>query len=184
MCAKIQDEDDLQSYSTKYLMLESGVSFPKITRIAGEVISPEIDLLYIYRTKDEQKLTGYEFKLLKSRRNSTNYRRIYEGIGQTILYFQYGIDVSYLLLGVSKNVPLDKQDSIYKMLYQLTNIMKHGLRCIGVKVWREEQPSIVGQTLKPEEAFPCHYSKAYQLSRENLLSGKFVYNKKFLERTK
>lgn len=184
MSSEILNEDDLQAQVMRNTMLEVGTPFPKIRRIAGEIISPEIDLLYVFQTKDKQVLTGYEFKLLNSKQNKTNYRRIYEGIGQAILYFQYGIDTSCLLLGISKNAPLEQEIAIDKKTHQLSKIMKYQLRCLGIKVWRERNPHLVDTIVKPEGTFSYSYFKDYRLCRENLLSGKFVYSKSFLERVK
>ena len=179
--SSLQKEDDLMIQVMKNTYLERGHPFPKITRIAGNIISPEIDLLYIRELNGKKTLTAYEFKLLKSKKNGTNYRHIYEGIGQAIMYFQYGIDFSYLLLGISNNA-LDSEPFIARMIHDATFIMKNGLRSFGIKIWRQRNPKNAEVYLKPETNFPLFSSKEYTLCRNNLLSSNFKYSKSFLDR--
>lgn len=41
-----------------------------------------------------------------------NYSRIYAGIGQAISYFKYGVDQSYLIIGLSDNIPSESSRSL------------------------------------------------------------------------
>jgi len=177
----VQKEDEMQILVMKNAYLQSGRFFPKVTRIAGNIIAPEIDLLYISELKDEKILTAYELKLLKSKKNATNYRHIYEGIGQAIMYFKYGIDFSYLLLGISKNVFVS-ETFIGEMIHHVSDLMKEHFRSFGIMIWRERNPAHVETYLKPEGTFYCGFSEEYALCRKNLLSGNFVYSRSFLDR--
>lgn len=177
----VQKEDEMQILVMKDTYLQSGRSFPQITRIAGNIIAPEIDLLYISESKDEKILTAYEFKLLKSKKNATNYRHIYQGIGQAIMYFKYGIDFSYLLLGISKDA-FESETFIGEMIHHATDLMKKEFRSFGMKIWRERNPRHIETYLKPEGNFHYDFSEEYTLCRKNLLSGNFVYSKKILDR--
>ena len=179
--SSVQKEDDLQILVMKNTYLQSGRFFPLVRRIAGNIISPEIDLLYISELKGEKTLTGYEFKLLKSKKNATNYRHIYQGIGQAIMYFKYGIGFSYLLLGISKNA-FESETLIGEMIHHATDLLKKGFRSFGIKIWRERNPKHIETYLKAEGSFSYHYSEEYTLCRKNLLSGNFVYSKNFLDR--
>lgn len=82
--------------------------YAKVTKIAGEFIQPEIDLLdidplvHIGRT-----IQAFEFKVLNSALMGNNYSRVYSGIGQAISYFKYGVDQSYTVIGISNNIPPD-----------------------------------------------------------------------------
>jgi len=194
MSSEIRNEDDLQAHIMENHYLEPGSSYAKVKRIAGEIISPEIDLLYIFETKEKQILTGYEFKFLRYKDNAVNYRHIYEGIGQAILYFQYGVDVCYLFLGFSNSITSQKEKLLNNKIMYLGNILynppnKWGqlgnrMNGFGVKIWLERSPHIINLTIKHEGSFPFHNFDEYRLNRQNLLSRKFAYDSKFLERYK
>jgi len=99
---EIRDEDDLQFYLMKRFKLGE---FAKVKRISTIEISPEIDLVDV---NESQKLvTGFEFKLLKYRKKwkRVSFHSMYQGIGQALSYFQFGVDKSYLVLGLSKGIP-------------------------------------------------------------------------------
>lgn len=177
--SSIQKEDDLQIQVMKNIDLGKGFFFPKIRRIAGNRISPEIDLLRISDLVGEKTLIGYEFKLLKSETNDENRRHIYKGIGQALMYFQYGIDFSYLLLGISKNAfNSEISDPFINILYHVTQMGSNP--SFGIMVWRERNPKDIETYLKPEASFQYGSSKEYTLCRMNLLNGNFVYDKSFL----
>jgi len=186
MNSEIEDEDEFQAYVMEELALDVGEEYPKVRRIAGKTISPEIDLLFINRsTGKEETLTGYEFKFLNYKDNAVNFRRIYEGIGQAILYFQYGVDVSYLILGISRTkVSLEKEIPLRDKIEQLGKIMKYGLRCFGVKIWYERNPHRIKTCIEPEGKFSFYSFDDYKLIRQNLLSGNFNYEENFLKRCK
>ena len=98
----IQDEDDLQFHLMKTFGLGE---FAKVNRISTIEISPDIDLLDV---NESQKLvTGYEFKLLKYRKNwkKVDLNPVYQGIGQALSYLNFGVDKSYLVLGLSREIP-------------------------------------------------------------------------------
>lgn len=86
--------------------------FAKITKIAVEFIQPEIDLLDIFPISPERTVSAYEFKVLNSNKMGNNYSRIYSGIGQAMSYFNYGVDRSYLVIGISNNISPESSASV------------------------------------------------------------------------
>lgn len=184
MSSEIQNEDDFQAYLIKnYPNLFTPDLFPKVYRIAGRTISPEIDLLVIDRN---DVVTGYEFKFLNYKTNNANYKRIREGLGQALLYYQFGVDKSYLVLGVSKKVPeinslviANKIDELVNLRQLLEDVYKFD--CLGLIVWREgeNREKDVFRVFHPKGKFPVHYFKEYQLSKECLLGSKFKFRLKY-----
>lgn len=183
MSSEIQNENDLLSFIKDNIHLIHSTRdtiCPKVTRIAGNIISPEIDLLVIHKTEKEETITGYEFKFLKHKANAVNYRRFHEGIGQAVLYFQYGIDTSYLFLGISKNISLENERGIRHKTVQMERIRKEGLRNLGIIIWHEKDPYRISTPVKPEGTFPYYSYDDFKLNRQNVLMGNFNYDEKFL----
>lgn len=190
MTAEIHDEDDLQACIMEKLMLQMGLCnvyyYAQINRIAGRPISPEIDLLVIRGPLKKETLIGYEFKYLRSTKKAVNYRHIYQGIGQALLYFHFGLDISYLVLGISKKIRHVDQISLWKKIdVQLKNILKDRINCFGVKICYEKDPERELQTLiEHTDTFPFHLFEDFKFQRDSLLRGNFAFNLKFLERHK
>lgn len=101
------DEDDFEAFFIRNFPCYFGDwLYAKITKIAGNFIQPEIDLLDIDPlVHPGQTIKAFEFKVLKSRFLGNNYSSIYSGIGQAISYFKYGVDQSYTVIGISNNIP-------------------------------------------------------------------------------
>jgi len=99
---QIFDERDLLKYIGKKWGLGK---FGKVYRISTFNISPDIDLLNI--NKQENTVTGYEFKMIKYHRGwkRPNIKPLFTGIGQALSYFQFGIDQSYVVFGLSPEIP-------------------------------------------------------------------------------
>jgi len=85
-------------------------------------ISPDIDLLDINEHQqiafERGIVTGYEVKLLKYRKNwkRVDFSPIYKGIGQVLSYFQFGVDKSILVLGMSNDIPKESVSSTMNMI--------------------------------------------------------------------
>lgn len=128
---EIQNEDDLQYYLMKKYRLGE---FAKVNRISTIEISPDIDSLEV---NESQKLvTGYEFKLLKYRKNwkKVDFYPIYQGMGQALAYFQFGVDKSYLVIGLHKGIPQDSLFFAKEKIQEITNMLKTFRTFIGKKV--------------------------------------------------
>jgi hypothetical protein len=121
---EIQDENDLQYHLMKNYRLGE---FAKVNRISTIEISPDIDSLEI---NESQKLViGYEFKLLKYRKNwkKVDFYPMYQGIGQALSYFNFGVDKSYLVLGLSKEIPAEILSQTVKKIEEtitMFNVLK------------------------------------------------------------
>ena len=188
MSTTIQDEDDFQAHLIKKYRHSFGFNlFPKIRRIVGEPISPEIDLLNV--NQREKIIKGYEFKLLGYKTRDANYRYIREGLGQAIQYFQYGVDESYIVFGLSNNIPIKirwtwvmtRLDNTLKVLQRIKE--NYHLNCLGAMLWIEERDSFgVVDSLTPEGKFPIDRYKNYKLNKECLLDLRFDWSKKFAEK--
>ena len=188
MSIDIQDEGDFQAYLMKKYKYDFGLHlYPKINRIAGEPISPEIDLLDV--NQRDKIVKGYEFKLLNCKTRDANYRRIREGIGQAIQYFQHGIDVSHVVFGLSNNIPtkirwawvMTRLDDAFEVIRRIKE--RYNFNSIGAMLWIEEHGSFgTVEGLKPDGNFPIDYFKDYKLNKECLLNLRFSWSKKFLEK--
>lgn len=100
----VEDEDDfLAILMDNYHLGE----FPKVSQIATTKLSPDIDLLHV--DESQRIVIGYELKLLKynKRWKQPNFISLYTGIGQALSLFKFGVDRSYLILGISKRIPKD-----------------------------------------------------------------------------
>lgn len=195
MSIEVHDEDDLQAHIMQKIaniLLENVGRYydfrhhAKVRRIAGESISPEIDLLYIPipGSIEKETIIGYEFKLLKSEKNAVNYRYLYQGISQAIFYFKYGLDISYLVLGISKKISKQNERLLIRKMKHLENILAGRLDSFGVKIWSERYPHRIETCIKHKGNFPFYSFEEYKLNRQNLLAGKFSCDLKFLERHK
>lgn len=125
---KISTEDDLLAHYMQNYVERNECFFPKVHTISTLPISPDIDLLFI--NKELELVVGYEFKLLKYREGwkRVNYNPIYAGIGEALLYFKYGIDKCYLVLGIAEmpsnwvDITLEKIDKAIKNFDLLTEL--------------------------------------------------------------
>jgi len=118
---EIRDENDLQYCLMKKYRLGE---FAKVKCISTIEISPDIDLLEV---NESQKLvTGYEFKLLKYRKNwkKVDFYPMYQGIGQALSYFQFGVDKSYLLLGLHKGISQESLSFAKKKIQETIDMLK------------------------------------------------------------
>jgi len=85
-------------------------------------ISPDMDLLDVNEHQqigsERGVITGYEVKLLKYRKNwkRVDFSPIYKGIGQALSYFQFGVDKSILVLGMSNDIPRESVSSTTNMI--------------------------------------------------------------------
>lgn len=181
MSIEIRNEDDFQAYFMKKQYHESFFVFPKIRRIAGKTISPEIDLLHI--DLPTKTVKGYEFKFLNHKTNDANYRRIREGLGQAILYFQLGVDISFLVLGISNEIPNEKRSAIFTRLIELEILIKrlenvYRFDSLGLLLWDAKSDEFVTR-IKPKRKFPINSFEDYKLSKDCLINMKFRSNRNF-----
>ena len=185
MNTEIQNEDEFQAYLMKsYPNIFTPDSFPKVYQIAGRTISPEIDLLVIDSRNDI--IAGYEFKFLSYKTSDANYKRIREGIGQALLYFQFGVDRSYLVLGVSKKVLQFHPLNIANRIDELANLRQlledvYKFDCLGLLIWMEGETreKEIFRVYHPKGKFSVYHYKEYELNRKCLLDMRFKFGRKY-----
>ena len=181
--SKIPDEDSFQAHIMKSHGWFAGYAhahFPKVTKIAGEQISPEIDLVNI--DFSNKKITGYEFKLLKYQTSDANYKRVHEGIGQTILYFQHGIDRCYLVLGIHSNLSARASFQVARKISRVTEHLKkihNYVPYLGLAVWKEKEDSLSTHIATASD-FPISSYEDIRHKKECLLRREFSWSNKFL----
>lgn len=169
--------------------------YPMIDKIGGKAISPDIDLLYI--DHGSKILTGYEIKLLRYKKNESNYRLIREGLGQAILYFQFGIDRSYLVLGL----PIKTSELVRAQVSKTISLIavlqtRLSFDCLGIMLWHENSPKIyhLDYQLQAKGRFP-YYRWAptpvgeppktpsyFRINRDCIFDLRFHYDKGFLKK--
>jgi len=190
MSTIIKNEDDFQAYVMKKHELDFGhwqTLFPKVDMIRGRKISPEIDLLSIdFKSKT---LTGYEFKFLNKRKD-TNYRSVRESLAQAIEYFQYGIDKSYIVLGIPARADISEDNLGSSDLDLLTLVRAlvwaYGFDSLGIKLWYEDR-DLMQTCQEPRRNFPIEKLKSsefddYRLDRDCLFSESFHWDLGFLKK--
>ena len=140
------NEDDFQAMMMKdhiYPRYESFHSqidrFAKVTHIRGSQTASEIDLVIVERG---ERAFAYEFKFLRGKDASYNYRRIYQGLGQALLYFWYGFDQSTLCIGVSQNLDMLEYEKIEAKIRQALpaiDCIRKSVPCFGYTAYFEEK---------------------------------------------
>lgn len=84
-------------------------NFPQVSAIGKDLIVPDIDILQVKEKKESKTLIGLEVKIAKLRKEKDKiigfaWEQIYKGIGEALLYFQYGVDQCGLILGFHENL--------------------------------------------------------------------------------
>ena len=152
--------------------------YPKVTKIAGKIISPEIDLLGV--DKNNNIINGFEFKLLRYKTRDANLRLLYQGIGQAMLYLNYGIDFSYLVLGMPRNAEPDDLYPKIKMIDALIAFLASYNKFNRLQVWTYDGNNFDHPKPKKIETTWLGIGLSYYinaLSRKNLLAGNFTWTK-------
>lgn len=184
----VANENELLNHFIE-LMRWSG--FSKVNQISTVKLSPDIDFLQIDTHLKET--IGYEFKLIKYNKawKKANLMPMYTGLGEAFHYFQFGVDKSYLVLGMSNNIPLDALDEALKRVRQLAQtfislqalyksdvVIKFdvGLRCFGVYIWNERTNDFT-LLLKATENFPMTGDNKHL--KLCLLRREFKFDKEF-----
>lgn len=110
---EIRDESNLQAYIMRKFRLGE---FALVKHISTIKVSPEIDLLDV--NENQKLVTGFEFKLLRYHRGwkKVNFYPLYQGIGQALSYFNFGVDKSYLVLGLSRGIPKESLSRTMKKI--------------------------------------------------------------------
>lgn len=198
---ELKNEHDFECFLLKKYSTRFGSNlFPLVKSIGGERISPEIDLLNIERKvkREDTLITGYEFKFLNCKTADASYRRIHQGIGQALMYFQYGIDRCYVVIGISKNLNqkvkvkvLEKCETLRTLMKNLEILPQKPMDYMGMWIFSEEvEEQREGfQTVEVQGRFPDFPvsnadSKTYTFrqNRNNLIDNRLRYSSSFVKK--
>jgi hypothetical protein len=157
--------------------------YVKVTHIGERQTISEIDLIVI---EGCERAYAYEFKFLNGRYASYNYKRVYQGLGQTLLYFWYGFDQCTLCIGVSENLDISTHRKIEAKICQATQAVekiRKSMPYLGWMVLFEEKNHLkTYRFLAPEGSYPV-VTKPMQKDRETILAGNVkTRGKPFLKR--
>jgi hypothetical protein len=159
--------------------------YPKVSAIGGKKISPDIDILQIERVSQNQfRLVGYEIKLVKfdKRSKGLGWNSFYSGIGQALLYLKNGVHRAVLVLGFHENIPDDKLiDEFREWLWNKKDLLKRIIgNYVSIDTYLYKGGSLTSPIIKAEYDFYPSDKEVELLSNE-LLQGKFTFNKKLRE---
>lgn len=132
----IENEDDLVAHLMEHFNLGQ---YAMVSGISTLKISPDIDLLQINEQKqigtEQGVVIGYEVKLLKYRKNwkRVDFSPFYKGIGQALSYFQFGVDKSILVLGMSNDIPTESVFSTMSKIESVTELFST-LRALDTRI--------------------------------------------------
>lgn len=177
-----------------------GKNFPRVTVIGRTKIYPDIDILRIENKKSGAKrLIGFEVKVVKlieekKQKKGWKLGEIYKGVGQALLYLQFGVDRCGLILGFHENVSDDKINEFYKKLESKSSILTKILGrffSLGIFLW--EKGRIV-EIVKAQEDFIYsgyedkiygrEIDKKIKNFRNNLLNRVIQWDKKLAQSCK
>ncbi len=172
------DEDKFQARVMKDHIYRHHISshsqirwYAKVTHIGRKQTISEIDLVVV---EGCERAFAYEFKFLRGKDTSDNYRRIYQGLGQALLYFWFGFDQSTLCIGVSENLDMSTRKKIKAKIIQASQaieIIKKSMPYFGWMAFFEEKDTLkTYRFFFPKGNFPVRTSPM-QKDRESILAG-------------
>ena len=133
----------------------------------GEVVvSPDIDLLKVDTITRET--TGYETKLLKFRRSGLrrwrrrrfDYRLIYQGLGESLAYFNYGIERVYLV------VAFESAPEVVSPFWNWEKLIEKLRRIVDI-LWSTPLNNYLGLRMIPlVKGYPAAVSATFEMSRQ------------------
>jgi hypothetical protein len=179
----IESEDDLVVYLGKLIKSDTKEVFPKVDILSRNIdISPDIDLLVI---DNENKCTiGYETKLVQyvTNWNRYNYNPFYSGIGEALLYFQYGIDKVYLAIGIEyKNEILNEhKNKIDGKIRDVVDLLEFSnlKKFLGFNIYKICDDKIITSEEVPIRSGLITHPQNYDENRKTILKKEFHYEQK------
>jgi hypothetical protein len=126
------------------------------------------------------------FKFLNFKSNEANYKQICAGTGQALLYLNYGIDVTYLVLGVSEKADNNRLSQIINYVENLYLFLVYsGCRRFQFWIWNQKTNQLI--TSKEDYYMPKQVTLWWYittLSKQDIFDNKFVWTKgkKFCEK--
>jgi len=157
--------------------------YAKLTHIGRRQTVSEIDLVVV---EGHERAFAYEFKFLRGKNDSYNYRRLYQGLGQALLYFWYGFNQSTLCIGVSENLDMSAHKKMKAKIIQALPTIDRIKKCMpyfGYMTFFEEKDKLTRyRSSIPKGNFPVRTSPM-QKDRELILAGNVrTRGKPFLRR--
>jgi len=177
--SQVETEIDFMiNFVKRFHNLFKGSLFPSVYEIGGKRISPDIDLLAI--DLRQRRARGYEFKYLSYETIDANYKAIYQGIGESLLYLDHGLDQTFLVLGISKDIPEGTSKGTISKIVQVrsfldTLINDYNFDCFGFYVW-EVQKTILSDILEADGFYRLE-GMQQRLRKQEILQGKFKFQK-------
>ena len=172
------DEDDFQARVMEDHIYRRHISshsqikwYAKLTHIRRRQTVSEIDLVVV---EGSERAFAYEFKFLRGKDASYNYGRIYQGLGQALLYFWYGFDQSTLCIGVSENLDTAVRKKIEAKIVQALptiDLIQKSMPCFGYIAFLEEKDKLKTYRFSfPKESFPVR-TRLMKEDRQAILAG-------------
>jgi len=160
--------------------------YPKVSAIGGKKISPDIDILQIESfPKNRFRLIGYELKLIKfdKRCKGLSWNSLYSGIGQALLYLKNGVHRAFLVLGFHENIPDDKSVKEFReWLWDKRELLKRIVgNYVSVDTYLYKGSPLNAPIIEAESDFQPSDDEEVKLLSNELLQGKFTFNKKLKE---
>jgi hypothetical protein len=180
--ARFKTEDELLEEVLHSLAYDV---YPKVSTIGGRKIYPDIDILEIKRIPPKVQLIGYEIKLVKfdKRSKGLSLNSLYSGIGQALLYLKNGVHQAFLLLGFHESITDDKlNDEFRNCLWNKRDLLKRIIgNHISIDTYLYKGYHPTSPIIKAEyDFYPS--DKDVELCSNELLQGKFTFNKRLKER--
>lgn len=178
---RFKSEEELLKSVLHALIYEA---YPKVSAIAGNKISPDIDILEISRKSESQyRLIGYELKLMKfdRRTRGLSWDAFYKGIGQALLYLKNGVQHAVLVLGFHESVQDDSMiENFHRWLWdkkELLNRILGNYISIGTFLYRRGSLSLEIET--NSDFYPP--DEETRFLSQALLKRRFTFDKKLKE---
>jgi len=172
---KLQCFDDEDHLLLLLYIRELGEKYPKVTTIAKTKLTPDIDLLRIESSYGKEPfIIGYETKVLGGKRI---FDAFYKGLGETLCYFNYGINQAWLVVGIPVDAPADVENKL-KETWEFLKKSRIIPTYVGLRLQREKRSSSVD--INPEGSFYASSYEDAKFFRECLLKKQFAYSKKWV----
>lgn len=183
----VSSEDDLIVYLGREEKSYAHKVYPKVSIISRRIeVSPDIDLLKIDPTSKET--IGFETKYIRYRKiwKRFDYRSVYEGFGESLLYFDYGIEKVFLVIGYdTASVP---EQASGKLMSKIGAVMTSVLYTYLHNVLGLRVIQTYGEVVTDDRIFSDVKSKYYcpvkdwNFRKQCLINEEFSYNQKLYDR--
>jgi len=153
----IVDEDSLKVYLGRKEKSYLFEVYPEVNIVARKIqLSPDIDLLKIDSSHND--VTAYETKYIKYHKGwkRFTYDLIYQGLGQALLYLNYGLEKIYLVVAYETSIA--PKEAIERLLRKFEDVRRSlistrlasfiGLRTLELKNGIDTKDRVLSQIKK------------------------------------